>query len=141
MREYPRRRHLRVLDVMTTEVVTAQPSDGFKEVAKRLYDTGVSGLPVVDEDRRVLGVVSEGDLLVKEGGKQHGSLLHPRRTRRLADKAEAVVAAQVMTEPAVTISAHATVAEAARVMLKHVLKQLPVVDPPDGWWAWSVATT
>jgi predicted transcriptional regulator len=127
MSEYPRRRHP-VLDVMTTEVVTAEPFDGFKEVAKRLYETGVSGLPVVDEDRRVLGVVSEGDLLVKEGGEHKGSLLHPRKTRRLTGKAEAIVAAQAMTEPAVTITADATVAEAARVMYKKGVKRLPVVD-------------
>jgi CBS domain-containing protein len=143
MRKYPDRRHLRVLDVMTTEVVTAQPSDGFKEVAERLYDTGVSGLPVVDEDGRVLGVVSEGDLLVKEGGEHKGSLLHPKKTRRLTSKgsllhpkktrrltskAEATVAAQAMTEPAVTITADATVAEAARVMYKKGVKRLPVLD-------------
>jgi CBS domain-containing protein len=128
MSAYPLRRHLRVLDVMTTEVVTAQPSDGFKEVAERLYETGVSALPVVDDDRRVLGVVSEGDLLVKEGGKPHGSLLHPKDTRKLTGKAEAIVAAQAMTEPAVTITADATVAEAARVMHKRGVKRLPVVD-------------
>jgi CBS domain-containing protein len=128
MSEYPRRRHLRVLDVMTTEVVTANPLDGFKEVARRLYETGVSALPVVDEDGRVLGVVSEGDLLVKEGGEHKGSLLHPKKTRRLTSKAEATVAAQAMTEPAVTITADATVAEAARVMYKRGVKRLPVVD-------------
>jgi CBS domain-containing protein len=128
MSEYPRRRHLRVLDVMTTEVFTADPFDGFKEVAERLYQTGVSALPVVDEDRRVLGVVSEGDLLVKEGGKHKGSLLHPKKARKLTGKAEAIVAAQAMTEPAVTITADATVAEAARVMHKGGLKRLPVVD-------------
>jgi len=128
MSEYPRRRHLRVLDVMTTEVVTANPLDGFKEVARRLYETGVSALPVVDEDRRVLGVVSEGDLLVKEGGEHKGSLLHPKKTRRLTSKAEATVAAQAMTEPAVTITADTTVAEAARMMYKKGVKRLPVVD-------------
>lgn len=128
MNEYPRRRHLRVLDVMTTEVVTAHPSDGFKEVAERLYETGVSALPVVDEDRRVLGVVSEGDLLVKEGGNQKSSRLHPRKTRRLTSKGEAVVAAEAMTEPAVTITADATVADAARMMYTKGVKRLPVVD-------------
>jgi CBS-domain-containing membrane protein len=128
MSEYPRRRHLRVLDVMTTEVFTADPLDGFKEVAERLYETGVSALPVIDLDRRVLGVVSEGDLLVKEGGKRKGSLLHPKKTRKLTGKAEAIVAAHAMTEPAVTITADATVAEAARVMHKKGLKRLPVVD-------------
>jgi CBS-domain-containing membrane protein len=113
MSEYPLRRHLRVLDVMTTEVVTANRLDGFKDLAERLYETGVSSLTVIDDDRRVLGMVSEGDLLVKEGGEPKGSLLHPRKTRQLTAKAEAVVAAQVMTEPAVTITADATVAEAA----------------------------
>lgn len=128
MSEYPRRRHLRVLDVMTTEVITADPSDGFKEVAERLYETGVSALPVVDGDRRVLGVISEDDLLVKESGNHKRSALHPNKTRRLAGKANAVVAAEAMTRPAVTIAADTTVAQAARVMHKMGLKRLPVVD-------------
>ena len=128
MSDFPRRRHLRVQDVMTTNVVTAHPSDSFKEIARRLYENRLGALPVIDDDRQVVGVVSEGDLLVKQGGNQVARLLHPRQTRLLARKGKAVVAAEVMSEPAVTISAEATVAEAARVMNKHDLKRLPVVD-------------
>lgn len=128
MSQYPSRRHLRVLDVMTTDVFTADPLDGFKAVAQRLYETGVSALPVIDSDRRVVGLISEGDLLVKEGGKPRGSLLHPAEARTLAGKASAVVAAEAMTSPAVTITADATVAEAARLMHGRGLKRLPVVD-------------
>ena len=125
---YPLRRHLTVLDVMNTNVVTANPFDGFKEVAQRMFNTGVSVLPVVDQDGLVVGVISEADILVKESNQ--AIRRHPVRkhARRDAERAEAVVAAQVMTQPATTIRANQTVADAARVMHKGGFKHLPVVD-------------
>ena len=128
MNEYPRRRHLTVLDVMTTEVTTANPFDGFKEVAERLFENGLSALPVVDENRTVLGVISEADLLIKEGADFDNGRHYGRHARRDALKAKAVVAADAMTHPAITIQAHETVAGAARIMHKRGLKHLPVVD-------------
>ncbi len=55
-----------VRDVMTTEVVTAEPSTPFKEIAGRLAQHRISAVPVVDVDRRVLGIVTEADLLLKQ---------------------------------------------------------------------------
>jgi CBS domain-containing protein len=55
-----------VRDVMTTEVVTAEPSTPFKELAGRLAQHRISAVPVVDADRRVLGIVTEADLLLKQ---------------------------------------------------------------------------
>jgi len=131
MSEYPRRRHLTVLDVMTSEVTTASPSDGFKEVAERLFTTGLSALPVVDENRKVLGIISEADLLLKEGADFDNGRHFGRRARREALKAQALVASEAMTRPAITIQAHETVAGAARMMHKRGLKHLPVVDSED----------
>jgi CBS domain-containing protein len=55
-----------VRDVMTTEVVTAEPSTPFKEIAGRLAQHRISAVPVVDADRRVLRIVTEADLLLKQ---------------------------------------------------------------------------
>ena len=128
MNAFPRRRHLTVLDVMTTEVITARPSDGFKDVAERLFDTRVSALPVIDENRKVLGVLSEADVLVKESADPGSGRRFGRGTRRDALKAHALVAGDAMTAPAITIHANETVVHAARVMHKLGLKHLPVVD-------------
>jgi CBS domain-containing protein len=131
MTEYPRRRYLTVLDVMTTEVVTVDLFEGFKAVAHKLFDTGVSAMPVVDNDHKVLGLVSEADLLLKEGAEPRAKRRwhkHPGADER---KEGAIVAAEIMTEPAITIHADRTVTQAARLMHKRGLKHLPVVDSDD----------
>ncbi|HEV1996893.1 MAG TPA: CBS domain-containing protein [Candidatus Dormibacteraeota bacterium] len=128
MNAFPRRRHLTVLDVMTTEVITASPFDGFKEVAERLFDTRVSALPVVDENRKVIGVISEADVLVKESAETQSGVHFGKVARRDALKAGAVIAGEAMTTPAITIHANETVVHAARLMHKRGLKHLPVVD-------------
>ena len=103
----------RVQDVMTTEVVVAYPTTPVKQAAGLLTQHGVSALPVTDGQGRVLGVVSEADLL---GGSQ-----------RLADRQAAATAGEVMTSPAVTVNPQATVTEAARRMQASGVKRLPVV--------------
>jgi CBS domain-containing protein len=103
----------RVQDVMTIEVVVAHPTTPVKQVADLLAGHGLSALPVIDGQGRVLGVVSETDLL---GDSQ-----------RPAGGPMATTAGEVMTSPAVTISPHATLTEAARRMQADGLKRLPVV--------------
>jgi CBS domain-containing protein len=103
----------RVQDVMTIEVVVAHPTTPVKQVADLLAGHGLSALPVIDGQGRVLGVVSETDLL---GDSQ-----------RPAGGPMATTAGEVMTSPAVTVSPHATLTEAARRMQADGLKRLPVV--------------
>jgi CBS-domain-containing membrane protein len=120
-----------VRDVMTTEVVTAEPSTPFKEIAARLAQHRISAVPVVDAGRRVLGIVTEADLLLKQehpDPKPDSSLIWTRRRRRERAKAAAAVAGKLMTAPAVTVSPTATVTEAARRMHTARVKRLPVVD-------------
>jgi CBS domain-containing protein len=91
----------------------------------------VSGVPVVDEDGSVLGVVSEGDILVKERGRPGvGSLLDHllEVDGHEAAKHEARDAADAMTTPPVTIRPDRPVAEAASLMLDRCVNRLPVVD-------------
>ena len=110
--------------VMTTEVTTVGPDTPFKAVAVLLASWSISGAPVVDEDGRVLGVVSQGDLLEREA--PHG-LLRPgaRQARR---KAGAAFVADLMTSPAVTVRADDAVAVAAKLLEEHHFHRLPVVE-------------
>jgi CBS domain-containing protein len=120
-----------VRDVMTTEVVTAEPSTPFKEIAARLAQHRISAVPVVDAGRRVLGIITEADLLLKQehpDPKADVSLIWTRRRRRERAKAAAAVAGKLMTAPAVTVSPTATITEAARRMHTAGIKRLPVVD-------------
>lgn len=124
-----------VADLMTREVVVARPDMTYKDVADLLVTRMVSAVPVVDREGRVLGVVSEVDLLPKI---EYADRLphHPLATRRMATsgvRSAAVrsagrTAADAMTAPAITISPDAMLAQAARRLDAARVKRLPVVD-------------
>ena len=118
-----------VSDVMTRTVTAAGRGTAFKEIVRIMQDRKVSALPVVEGGGRVLGVVSEADLLPKEEFRDSD----PDRCtqlRRLADlgKAGGVTAEELMTAPALTTRPGATLGEAARTMARARVKRLPVVD-------------
>ncbi|WP_330455580.1 CBS domain-containing protein [Streptomyces sp. NBC_00820] len=118
-----------VSDVMTRAVVAVGRNALFKDIVERMAQWQVSALPVLEGDGRVIGVVSEADLLPKEEFRDSDPdrLTQLRRLSDLA-KAGAVTAEELMSTPAVTVHADATLAEAARIMaIKHV-KRLPVVN-------------
>jgi CBS domain-containing protein len=117
--------------VMTRNVVTARPDTSFKDLVATLADERVSALPVIDDEGHVVGIVSEGDLLHRldlPPDSPHGRLLLRRRRSDAPGGPLADIAAGLMTRPAVTIGSTATVAAAARLMEKHGVKRLPVVD-------------
>jgi CBS domain-containing protein len=130
----------RVGEVMSHHVVTVRPETTYKEVARLLHRSHLTGVPVVNDDGEILGVISERDLLLKE---EHGGLRAstPSRWRGRSyagaaapwwlqrQKARATVASELMTAPAVTIGPDATTAEAARVMRESAVRRLLVVDP------------
>lgn len=117
-----------VADVMTRKMVTARESTGFKEIVEVMRSAHVSALPVLDAEDHVIGVVSEGDLLVKEAAAAGPHGTGRRRHSADAEKSAEVLAAGLMTGPAVTIGREATVAEAASLMSARRVKRLPVVD-------------
>lgn len=114
--------------VMTTDVVVTRPETSFKDAVRLLRAAGVSALPVVDEADRLIGIVSEADLLVKEAGENPGGWFGRIRRRREARKAAGVNVSSVMTAPVITVSPGDTLATAARVMHAKGLKRLPVVE-------------
>ncbi|WP_406864664.1 CBS domain-containing protein [Streptomyces sp. HUAS MG47] len=119
-----------VADVMTRKVVAVLPGAGFKEIVATMERWQVTAVPVVEgEGGRVVGVVSEADLLLKEEFHDHGLGL-VEQMRRLDDTAKAASrrAGDLMTAPALTVSPGATLPQAARLMASRQVKRLPVVD-------------
>ncbi|MFK0160603.1 CBS domain-containing protein [Streptomyces sp. NPDC090493] len=121
-----------VSDVMTRAVVAVGRDAPFKDVVELMEQWKVSALPVLEGEGRVIGVVSEADLLPKEEFRDSDPDRFLQRDR-LADLAKAggLTAGELMSTPAVTVHADATLAEAARIMARRKVKRLPVVDGVD----------
>ncbi|UYQ60351.1 CBS domain-containing protein [Streptomyces peucetius] len=104
-------RHRSVADLMTPQAVAVQRGTTFKEIARLLDEYGITAVPVVDDDERPIGVVSEADLL-----------------RRHTSNDGSETAGELMTSPAVVARPEWSAVEAARVMEERRVKRLPVVD-------------
>jgi len=118
-----------VSDVMTPTVAAIGRGAAFKEIVRLMQDWKVSALPVIEGEGRVVGVVSEADLLPKEEFRDSDPDRYTQ-LRRLSDlaKAGAVTAGELMTSPALTVHPDTTLAQAARTMAREKVKRLPVVD-------------
>jgi CBS-domain-containing membrane protein len=123
-------RQVTVAEVMSSRVVTVLECTTFKEVARILECNHVHAVPVVDTDRRPVGIVTASDLLARFRA------IGPRRRRRLIRagfgarrKCRGVFARDLMTAPPITIGPRTPVEEAARLAAAHRIRSLPVVDP------------
>lgn len=119
-----------VESVMTGKVVTAHESTSFKELVTLMTEHEISGLPVVDEAGRPVGVVSESDTLAKQefDGGNTGKPLFGRDRRAHWHKAAGLRAFELMTAPAITVDQTAPVTAAARLLAQKRLRRLCVVD-------------
>ncbi|WP_328965014.1 CBS domain-containing protein [Streptomyces virginiae] len=115
-----------VSDVMTHTAVAIGREASYKEIVELMDEWKVSAVPVLEGEGRVVGVVSEADLLPKEEFRQDD----PRLPDQLeeASKAGGVLAEELMSSPAVTVHPDATLAEAAQIMARKRVKRLPVVN-------------
>ncbi|WP_406277783.1 CBS domain-containing protein [Embleya sp. NBC_00896] len=122
--------HRKIEDVMTHDVATVGTDAGFPEIAGLLETWRVSALPVVDDERRVLGVVSEADLLHTRIAQARADAISPGPHRRTGREPKGVghTARELMTSPVVTVDPLAGTLRAARLMDRHHVKRLPVVD-------------
>ena len=121
---------MKVEDVMTRTVVTVAPQTSLKDVAALLSEHGISGVPVCDTNGRLLGVVSEADIVRKEEGRpaerERFWWLHAPDDESVA-KIAARTAGEAMTSPAITIEPGRPVSEVARLMVERRVNRLPVV--------------
>lgn len=126
---------MKAADIMVKDVVTTGPEASVQELATLMLERRISGLPVVDGSGRLLGIVSEGDLIrrpeidtdrVKLGWLR--LLLSDEARARDFVKSHGRKAREVMTQPAISVAADAPLAEVVRLMARHRIKRLPVVD-------------
>ena len=121
-----------VKDVMTTRVVSVTKQASFRTMAAALREHRVSAFPVVDDDGKVIGVVSEADMLAKEAltSEPEGmpGMITGILRRKEHEKARGTTAGDLMTSPAVTVTPDDTIQRAARLMYTRKVKRLPVVD-------------
>jgi CBS domain-containing protein len=113
---------MRTSDVMSSPVVTVPPDAQLKDVAATLVEHGINAVPVVDDGDRLVGIVSEADLLTLEAtpGVRH-------RPGSAARQGPPHTAREVMSHSVYTLTQDTDAAAAARMMLRHNLKSVPVV--------------
>jgi len=121
---------VKVIDVMSTNVITATPDMSLKEAARMMITSGISGLPVVDDDGTVVGIITEADFVDAEADRSWG------RRRRLLDAlfgerkpSEAVDVGDAMSRNPICVDPESDLTEAARKMAERGVKRLPVVTP------------
>jgi CBS domain-containing protein len=127
-----------VADVMTRDVVTVQPQTPLPEVIKILADRRIGGLPVVDDAGKLVGVLSETDLMWQETGVTPPAyimildsviyLQNPARYERDLHKALGQTVGEVMTSEAIAVTPEKSVREAAKLMHEKNIRRLPVID-------------
>ncbi|MFB8265832.1 MULTISPECIES: CBS domain-containing protein [unclassified Streptomyces] len=116
-------------DVMTRKVIAVALDATFKEIVTAMERWKITALPVVKGEGRVVGVVSEADLLPKEEFHGHRpGLVEQMRNLSATAKAGSTRAEDLMTAPAITVHPDTALPQAARLMADHRVKRLPVVD-------------
>jgi CBS domain-containing protein len=138
-----RKTNITVGALMTTAVITFKPTDTIQHVVETMRTQRISGAPVIDEQRRVIGIISEADIMKLTASVPFPVIdpLNPfpvfsittylREVKRIPEEITALFEGAVkdaMTRKPVTISPDASIAEAARLMHKNDFNRLPVVD-------------
>ena len=127
---------IRASDIMTKQVVFVKPDLPLRKVAELMGKHGISGLPVVDEQKRVVGVISERDFLFKMGDSDMNNFMTVianclQNKGCLAVPIRAQKAADIMTTPAISVKENATVLEINNVFQEKQINRVPVVDQKD----------
>ena len=125
-------------DIMQPNVITIKENDTVEHLAKLLAGKKISGVPVVDDDNRVVGIVSEGDLVAADADIHFphfiellGNIIYLESVKKYEErleKAAAVEVGEIMTKHVHTVQRQAPLHEIATVMTDHRINRLPVVD-------------
>ncbi len=133
-RQSEEERQVKAKDVMTRKVVTAAPDTEVREIARLLTERRISAVPVVDGEGRVLGIVSEGDLVRRPelGTERHPSwwlrlFLAPEDRARDFVRSHGLRARDVMTRNPVTVEEDTPLEEIAEILETRHIKRVPVV--------------
>ncbi|WP_168012026.1 CBS domain-containing protein [Halomonas salinarum] len=122
---------MRAADVMTTKVISVSPETDVQEIVRVLLDHRISAVPVVDDDQRLMGMVSEGDLMGRADGQDDNgepwwrALVGSEKAASYI-KTHGQVAKDIMSHPVVDVEEDISVAEIARLLEKRHIKRVPV---------------
>jgi len=119
---------MRVHELMTVEVITAVAGASLKEVARLMLGNQVSGIPIVDDDERLVGIVTEADIVHREALRAGGARMGVLHTMIGDDEPIPTTAGEAMTGHVITASSEMEHTSAARLMETKGVKRLPVVD-------------
>ena len=129
---------MQVQEIMTKDVLTVRPQTTVREVAELLVSHKISGLPVVDDAGKLVGIISEGDLMSKEILPEPpaelcilGAVIYYNGLREYKDafdRMAANTAAALMTKKVVTVKAYDDISDVARIMRDKHIKRVPVLD-------------
>ena len=127
---------VKAADIMNPDVVHVKPETPLKEVAEIMGRHSISGVPVVDEGRKVVGVISEKDFLSRMGMQKNITFMGVVAKCLLGDGCMAVdirgkSAGDIMTAPAITVYEDASIMEIDSLMLKHRVNRILVLDQKD----------
>ncbi len=122
---------MRVRDAMTRDVLSVSKYDDIGNAVRLLAEKNISGLPVIDRENRVVGIVSEADVVSMVGSRRAHTFKeilrsivgHPLPERKIGH-----LVGDIMTSPAVTVYPDAEISEAVRLMDSQRIRRLPVVD-------------
>jgi len=126
---------MKAADIMVKDVVSVRPEASVREVASLMLERRISGVPVVDSERRVLGIISEGDLIRRPEIGTYTSptgwltvFLSRDESARDFVKTHGLLAKEVMSRPAICVAPETPLADIVRLFDRHRVKRLPVVE-------------
>jgi len=129
---------MKAKDIMVKEVITVNPQATIREIAAVLLENKISGVPVVTGDGKLVGIVTEGDLLYKENNPRIpdfinilGAIVYYRGVERYNEdfkKLMAGTASEIMTAKTIVVSEDAEIDKIVGLMLEHDIKRIPVMS-------------
>lgn len=129
---------LRVKDIMTRDIITVTPETEISQASKILLEKGINGVPVLDAQNRLVGILCQSDLVAQQKLvplPRYLSILDSfipisskKHFQKAIDKISATMVKQIMTTAPVTVTSETSLEKAASIMIDHHFHTLPVVD-------------
>ncbi len=127
---------MKISKIMSAPAITVTENESLETAARKMLDSGIGGLPVVDANGKLVGIVTESSFTARNKGVPFSTFRAPQLLGRwisgegvdkIYQEARATPVADVMAGPVVTVSENDTVTRAVELMLKHDVNRLPVV--------------
>jgi CBS domain-containing protein len=129
---------LNASDIMTTEVITVKRNTSLKELAKMLYENHINGVPVVDDDGSLIGIICESDLIRKDRRLHIPTVItifdavlyleNPKKMEKEIQRINATTVEDLYTKEVVTVDEKTPIDEIATLMTHKKIYTIPVMD-------------